>query len=115
MGVQDIFIASGVTAVVICIVVDRIRKGSNICRGIAIPSAIGVIIAFWQRSRGVGIDQSWEGFVSMKFLLWMVLICAPPVTLEALKIKRKDQLKYLGGIWVTMVLIIYITGFRFFP
>ena len=114
MGVQEIFITSGVMAIVICVVMDRIRGGSNICRGIAIPSAIGVIIAFWQRSRGVGIDQSWGGFMSMKFLLWMVLICAPPVTLEVLKIKRKDQLKYLVGIWVTMVLIIYITGFRFF-
>ena len=115
MGVQEIFITSGVVLVVICVVADRMRGGSAICRGIAVPSAIGVGIALWQRSRGVGIDQSWEGFLSLRFLLWMALICVPLITLEALKIKRKHQLKYLVILSAIVMGVYYLTNFRFFP
>ena len=51
----------------------------------------------------------------MKFLLWMILICAPPITLEALNVERKHQIKYLVLLLVVIVTVFYLTGFRFFP
>ena len=115
MGVQETFIVAGGIAVVICVAIDRLRGGVAICRGIAVPSAIALVLALWQRSRGVGIGQSWEGFLNLKFLLWMILMCVPPITLEALNLERKHQIKYLVLFLVVILAVFYLTGFRFFP
>ena len=114
MSQQVTLIILGSITVASCIIIDRVRGGSAICKGIAIPSALGVLIAVWQRTRGVGIDLSWQDFPTMSFTLWMVCALGPPGVLSLLRVKRKDQLKYLVGIWIFMALSFYLTGFRFF-